>query len=79
MFLTAPDETDGLQPLNPILCQFPLLVHLPLGHNPSGQFEILGPLIRHITVTMCLFKFDEFTIPALPPIIVSVKLKTQFF
>ena len=77
LFLAAPDETDGLQPLNPITCQFTLPVHLPLGHNPSGQSEVLRPTVRHIAVTVCLSELEEFTIPAFPTIIVPVKLEPQ--
>ena len=77
MILTAPDETDGLQPLNPVMRQFALPVHLPLGHNPSGQPEVLRPAVRHVAVAVFLFELDEFTIPALPTIIVPVKLEPQ--
>jgi hypothetical protein len=77
MFLTAPNEIDDLKPLNTLKRQFALPVHLPLGHNPSCQLEILGPTVRHIAVAVVLFELDEFTIPTLPSIIVPVKLEPQ--
>ena len=48
-----------------------------LGHNPSGQPEVLRPTIRRVAVAVFLFELDEFTIPALPSVIVSIKLETQ--
>jgi hypothetical protein len=49
-----------------------------LGHHPSGQPEVLRSAVRHVAVTVYLFELDEFTIPALPPVVLPVKLENEF-
>ena len=77
MLLSAPDETYGLQPLNPVMRQFSFPIHLALGHNPSGQPEVLGPAVRHVAMAVSLSELDVFAITALPSVIVPVKLESQ--
>ena len=48
-----------------------------MGHKPSGQSEVLVPTVRPVAVAVNLFELDELAVPALPAIIVPVKLESQ--
>jgi hypothetical protein len=48
-----------------------------LGHDPSGQLEILGPAVRYIAVAVFVFELGNFTVPAFPAVLVPFELETK--